>query len=172
MLKKFGEVYGLNENFSPLNEAKKPDMIIPADDSSDIQDDADHMKGILKKAGVDADCKAGLDEIEIYLKNKADAKKAQKAIEKAGYQIGWNESEVHEAKAVTDDIKEKVLQTLFEIVAEIGDSDIDDHIAHLEAAADEMESDKLKDIIHDFTDDYGAFMTNLVNAIAAIKKLK
>jgi hypothetical protein len=250
MLKKFGEVYGANNNFSSLNEAKEPDMVIPADDSSDIKEEVDIIGGILKKAGVDAKCKDGLDQVEIHLKDKKDAKKAQKAIEKAGYQVGWNESEVHEAKGmiskdlikatekmhaeqlklqelqkkfaaeadagkkegmkkdliaqhkkakqteadfqhvlgqedvdledemyeaqgVTDDIKDKLLQTLIDISAELGDSDVDDYMAEIEAATDEMgaEHAKLKQIVVNLIDKYAHFGTELVKAISAIKKL-
>lgn len=173
MLKKFAEVYGVNNNFSSLNEAKEPDMVIPADDSSDIKEEADIIGGILKKAGVDAKCKAGLDQVEIHLKDKKDAKKAQKAIEKAGYQVGWNESEVHEAKVISSDMKDKVLQTLIDISAELGDSDVDDYMADIEAATDEMgaEDVKLKQIVVNLVDKYAHFGTELVKAIALIKKL-
>ena len=86
MIKKFAEAFKpLNENVQPINEAKNPDIVIPANDAYDLDEEADNFKSILKKAGVDAKCKAGIGEVEVYLKDSGDMKKAQKAIEKAGY---------------------------------------------------------------------------------------
>ena len=85
MIKKFAEAFKpLNENAKPVNEAKV-DITIPANDAYDTEEEADNFKDILKKAGVDSKCKARIGEVEIYLKDKGDLKKAQKAIEKAGY---------------------------------------------------------------------------------------
>jgi hypothetical protein len=74
----------LGEN---LNEVKLnfPDIVIPANDADDLGEEAVYFKDILKKAGVKAKCKTGLGEIEIYLDNKSDLKKAQKTIKKNGY---------------------------------------------------------------------------------------
>jgi hypothetical protein len=86
MIKKFAEAFKpLHESVQPVNEAKV-DITIPANDAYDMEEEADNFKNILKKAGVDAKCKAAIGEVEIYLKDKGDLKKAQKAIEKAGYQ--------------------------------------------------------------------------------------
>lgn len=86
MIKKFAEAFKpLNENVKHVNEAKNPDIIIPANDAYDLEEEADNFKSILKKAGVDTKCKAGFGEVEVYLKDKGDMKKAQKAIQKAGY---------------------------------------------------------------------------------------
>ena len=85
MIKKFNEAFKpLHESVQPVNEAKV-DISIPANDSYDMDEEADNFKDILKKAGIDAKCKAGFGEVQVYLKNKGDLKKAQKAITKAGY---------------------------------------------------------------------------------------
>jgi hypothetical protein len=85
MIKKFNEAFKpLHENVQPVNEAKV-DITIPANDAYDMEEEADYIKEILKKAGIDAKCKAGFGEVEIYLKDKGDLKKAHKSIEKAGY---------------------------------------------------------------------------------------
>jgi hypothetical protein len=81
--------------------------------------------------------------------------------------------DINEAKMVTDDLKDKVVQTLIDISAELGDSEIDDYVANLEAAADEMtvEDAKLKQYVLNVIDKYADFGTELVKAIALIKKL-
>ena len=45
---------------------------------------------ILDDAGIMAKCKAGFGEVEVYLANKIDKKKAIRAIEDEGYQVDWN----------------------------------------------------------------------------------
>ena len=72
MIKKFNEAFKpLHESAQPVNEAKV-DITIPANDAYDMEEEADNFKDILKKAGVDAKCKAGFGEVEIYLKDKGD----------------------------------------------------------------------------------------------------
>jgi hypothetical protein len=72
-----------------LNEAKKPNFVIPAPDSGNIEDDARYFQSILRKAGILAKVKANIvdEQLEVYTDNEA---KARKVIEKTGYQIGWN----------------------------------------------------------------------------------
>jgi hypothetical protein len=88
MIQKFGE------RFPNINEAKNPDIVIPANDANDLDEEAVYFKSMLKKAGVDARCEAGVGDVEIYLENKRDLKKAQKVIDENGYQY---ESAVQEA---------------------------------------------------------------------------
>jgi hypothetical protein len=72
-----------------LNEAKKPNFVIPAPDSGNIEDDARFFQSILRKAGILAKVKANIvdEQIEVFTDDEA---KARKVIEKTGYQIGWN----------------------------------------------------------------------------------
>jgi flagellar biosynthesis chaperone FliJ len=72
-----------------LNEAKKPNFVIPAPDSGNIEDDARYFQSILRKAGILAKVKANIvdEQIEVFTDDEA---KARKVIEKTGYQIGWN----------------------------------------------------------------------------------
>jgi len=79
-----------------LNEAKKPNFVIPAPDSGNIEDDARFFQSILRKAGILAKVKANIvdEQVEVFTDDEA---KARKVIEKNGYQIGWND-ELDEAR--------------------------------------------------------------------------
>jgi hypothetical protein len=79
-----------------LNEAKKPNFVIPAPDSGNIEDDARFFQSILRKAGILAKVKANIvdEQVEVFTDDEA---KARKVIEKTGYQIGWND-ELDEAR--------------------------------------------------------------------------
>jgi len=82
-------------NESQLNEARKPDLIIPANDSDDVDGEAEYFESVLSDNNITAKCKAGIaDEgavVEIYLTDKLDLKKAKKAIENDGYEVRFND---------------------------------------------------------------------------------
>lgn len=81
-----------------LNEAQQADLIVPANDASDMEEECDYIVELLKKAGVNAGCEAGIGEIEVYLKSKGDLAKAKKALEKNALEYTTNEAEVREGK--------------------------------------------------------------------------
>lgn len=82
------------ENF--LNEGKQADLIVPANDAHDMEEECDYIVELLKKAGVNAGCEAGIGEIEVYLKSKGDLAKAKKALEKNALEYTTNEAIVSE----------------------------------------------------------------------------
>jgi len=98
-----------------LNEASNPDIVVPANDADDLDEEAAYFQSMLKKAGVIANCKAAIGDVEVYLENKSDLKKAQKAIEKNGYTI--EESEVNESMSF-DEIKDKYIDNPYGIGAQ------------------------------------------------------
>jgi hypothetical protein len=86
----------LREN-QEIREAKTPDLVIPANDADDMQEEADNFASILKRAGIMAKCKTGIGEVEVYLTDKSQASKASRVLQKAGY-----ESQMAEAKKNQD----------------------------------------------------------------------
>jgi hypothetical protein len=90
--KKDVEEHGVKES---VNEAKVADIVVPANDAKDLEEECELFTKLLKKAGIDAKCKAGIGELEVYLKNKTDLNKAQLAIQKNGYTFeSVNEKEI------------------------------------------------------------------------------
>jgi hypothetical protein len=87
----------LKEN-QEIREAKTPDLVIPANDADDMQEEADNFASILKRAGIMAKCKTGIGEVEVYLTDKSQASKASRVLQKAGY-----ESQIAEAKEKNKD---------------------------------------------------------------------
>lgn len=79
----------LKEN---INEARTPDLIIPANDAYDMEEEAQNFADILDQAGIMARCKPGFGEVEVYLTDKADVRKAVAVLKKAGYQSQMKEN--------------------------------------------------------------------------------
>ena len=77
-------------NESQLNEAHKPDFVIPANDAYDLDEEAKYMASLLEDAGIMAKCKAGIGEVEVYLIDKSKLKTAIQAIEDEGYETKMN----------------------------------------------------------------------------------
>lgn len=71
-----------------MKEAKgKPQIIVPANDAYDLDEEAEYFKEMLSDAGIMADVKAGFGELEIYLTNPSEKRKATKVINDAGYSL-------------------------------------------------------------------------------------
>jgi hypothetical protein len=174
----------LGEN---LNEVKLnfPDIVIPANDADDLDEEAVYFKDILKKAGVKAKCKTGLGEIEIYLDNKSDLKKAQKTIEKNGYTYeGFlnegNTSGLEYWKQYTEDpdnfspswynknakteseVEELVNRVIDQELADSGDKD---------AFIKDADEEKLKDLAMDYFKKFGSINGNIISAMFSQESL-
>jgi hypothetical protein len=75
-----------------MEEAKGgPQIIVPANDANDLDEEAEYFQEMLQDAGIMARVEAGIGELEIYLTNSMDKRKAEKAISDAGYTMGYNE---------------------------------------------------------------------------------
>lgn len=68
-----------------------PQIIVPANDANDLDEEAEYFQEMLQNAGIMARVEAGIGELEIYLTNPMDKRKAEKAISDAGYTTGYNE---------------------------------------------------------------------------------
>jgi hypothetical protein len=85
-IKRMQQLAGLI-NESQLNEAREPDFVIPANDAYDLDEEAEYMASLLEDADIMTKCKAGIGEVEVYLTDKSELKKAIQVIEDEGYQI-------------------------------------------------------------------------------------
>ena len=102
-----------------LNEAKVADIVVPANDAYDMEEERSYIEETLKKAGVDAGCESSIGEIEVYLKNKRDLSKAKKALDKIGLEFNTNESFLDEAKKFnfdSTDIRDAMVTGLAELL--------------------------------------------------------
>jgi hypothetical protein len=68
-----------------------PQIIVPANDANDLNEEAEYFQEMLQNAGIMARVEAGIGELEIYLTNPMDKRKAEKTISDAGYTTGYNE---------------------------------------------------------------------------------
>lgn len=73
-------------------------LIVPADDAYDLEEEAVYFQQMLQDAGVMARVEAGIGELEIYLTNPMDKRKAAKVIANAGYSLSEGEKKMEEAK--------------------------------------------------------------------------
>ena len=74
------------EEDDKMEEGKKANFTVPANDADDLDDEAKHFKSLLKKAKINATVKAGIGEIEITV-DSSDEAKAKQAVEDAGYSL-------------------------------------------------------------------------------------
>ena len=73
----------------------------------------------------------------------------------------------------TDSEQAAIVETLEEIASELGASTIDDLMANIEAAADELPASSLiRKHLYSVITRYSDFGTDLIKAIASIKKIK
>ena len=85
----------------PVDESRGgTPIIVPANDANDLDEEAEYFQDMLKDAGIMARVEAGIGELEIYLTNPMDKRKAEKAISDAGYTMGYEEGkkEVEESR--------------------------------------------------------------------------
>ena len=163
-----------------MEEAKGgPQIIVPANDANDLDEEAEYFEEMLSDAGIMAKVKAGIGELEIYLTNSMDKRKAEKAISNAGYTMGYDEGmkEKEEGYSMEEMDLEEILAELEkeegkveegkkekdgkkEKVEESADADADDKMEEAkdkEASDDdeitELTVDELKDIIRDVLQD-------------------
>jgi hypothetical protein len=130
---------GYEEEGAMKEDASKATFSVPANDASDLDEEAKYFEEMLSDAGIMAKVKAGIGELEVTVAS-SDKVKAKKAIQSAGYQLGEAKEEIEE---VTD-------ATLEEILAELDaleeDTEEDEEVeADEEAVTDELPAVKPMD---------------------------
>jgi hypothetical protein len=96
-----------------MEEAKgKPQIIVPANDAYDLDEEAEYFKEMLSDAGIMADVKAGFGELEIYLTNPMEKRKATKVINDAGYSLDEGMKEKEEGYSMEEMDLEEILAEL------------------------------------------------------------
>jgi hypothetical protein len=96
-----------------MEEAKgKPQIIVPANDAYDLDEEAEYFKEMLSDAGIMADVKAGFGELEIYLTNPMEKRKATKVINDAGYSLDEGMKEKEEGYSMEEMNLEEILAEL------------------------------------------------------------
>ena len=122
----------LDEEYTEMEEGKGGSpIIVPANDANDLDEEAEYFEEMLSDAGIMAKVKAGIGELEIYVTDPADKKKAEKAISKAGYTM----DEAKEDDSVDEATLEEILAELEELTNEDAD---DDMIQATNAAEDQI----------------------------------
>lgn len=150
-----------------MEEAKGgPQIIVPANDASDLDEEAEYFQDMLQDAGIMARVEAGIGELEIYLTNSMDKRKAEKVISNAGYTTGYNEG--MKAKEEVSSMEEMDLEEILaELEKEEGGKKEEGKKEKVEEAKDkekmeeaedddevtELTVDELKDIIRDVLQD-------------------
>ena len=122
---------GYEEEGAMKEDASKATFSVPANDASDLDEEAKYFEEMLSDAGIMAKVKAGIGELEVTVAS-SDKVKAKKAIQSAGYQLGEAKEEIEE---VTD-------ATLEEILAELDALEEDQLNEAEEEAEEETEEDE------------------------------
>ena len=150
-----------------MEEAKGgPQIIVPANDASDLDEEAEYFQDMLQDAGIMARVEAGIGELEIYLTNSMDKRKAEKVISNAGYTTGYNEG-MKEKEEVSSMEEMDLEEILAELEKEEGSKKEEGKKEKVEEAKDkekmkeaededeitELTVDELKDIIRDVLQD-------------------
>jgi hypothetical protein len=128
-------------------DASKTTFSVPANDASDLDEEAKYFEEMLSDAGIMAKVKAGIGELEVTVAS-SDKVKAKKAIQSAGYQLGEAKEEIEE---VTDATLEEILAELDALEedqlneAEEDEEDEEEIEADEEAVTDELPAVKPMD---------------------------